>query len=51
RDTLTDPTCITAERAFAHIHANCFLLVPLLPLYQASLNQKIQLTTRISRPD
>uniref|UniRef100_A0A1I8EVQ3 G_PROTEIN_RECEP_F1_2 domain-containing protein n=1 Tax=Wuchereria bancrofti TaxID=6293 RepID=A0A1I8EVQ3_WUCBA len=51
RGTLTDPTCITAERAFAHIHANCFLLVPLLPLYQASLNQKIQLTTRISRPD
>ncbi|VDN94784.1 unnamed protein product [Brugia pahangi] len=51
RGTLTDPTCITAERAFAQIHANCFLLVPLLPLYQASLNQKMQLTTRISRPD
>ncbi|KAM3717442.1 Neuropeptide receptor [Dirofilaria immitis] len=50
RSTLTDPTCITAETAFAHMHASCFLLVPLLPLYQASLNQKIQLTTRISRP-
>ncbi|OZC09420.1 7 transmembrane receptor [Onchocerca flexuosa] len=50
RGTLTDPTCITAETAFAHMHANCFLLVPLLPLYQSSLNQKIQLTTRISRP-
>uniref|UniRef100_A0A915PXG7 G-protein coupled receptors family 1 profile domain-containing protein n=1 Tax=Setaria digitata TaxID=48799 RepID=A0A915PXG7_9BILA len=46
RGTLTDPTCIAAERTFAHIHANCFLMVPLLPLYQASLNQKVQLMTR-----
>ncbi|CAG9531634.1 unnamed protein product [Cercopithifilaria johnstoni] len=52
RGTLADPTyIITAETAFSRMHANCFLLIPLLPLYQTSLKQKIRLTTRISEID
>ncbi|VDK86976.1 unnamed protein product [Litomosoides sigmodontis] len=51
RGTLHDPACTTAERDFAYMYANCFLLVPLLPIYQASLNQKTQLTTSIKQSD
>uniref|UniRef100_A0A7E4VIP0 G_PROTEIN_RECEP_F1_2 domain-containing protein n=1 Tax=Panagrellus redivivus TaxID=6233 RepID=A0A7E4VIP0_PANRE len=31
RGTLADPTCINRERALQEMHANCFLLVPLMP--------------------
>ncbi|VDN03412.1 unnamed protein product [Thelazia callipaeda] len=46
RGTLADPTCISREQAFAQIHPNCYLLVPLLPLYQGPLNQRFQQTPR-----
>uniref|UniRef100_F1L8H0 Neuropeptide Y receptor type 1 n=1 Tax=Ascaris suum TaxID=6253 RepID=F1L8H0_ASCSU len=32
RGTLADPTCMQSEKALADMHANCFLLVPLMPL-------------------
>ncbi|KAE9550965.1 hypothetical protein FO519_005826 [Halicephalobus sp. NKZ332] len=32
RGTLADPTCMSRERALQEMHANCFLLVPLMPL-------------------
>ncbi|CAJ0929806.1 unnamed protein product, partial [Mesorhabditis belari] len=34
RGTLADPTCMSRERALEEMHANCFLLVPLMPLCQ-----------------
>uniref|UniRef100_A0A914HJT5 G-protein coupled receptors family 1 profile domain-containing protein n=1 Tax=Globodera rostochiensis TaxID=31243 RepID=A0A914HJT5_GLORO len=36
RGTLGDPTCISRERALQEMHANCFLLVPLMPLCVAN---------------
>ncbi|KAL3070510.1 hypothetical protein niasHS_007808 [Heterodera schachtii] len=36
RGTLADPTCISRERALQEMHANCFLLVPLMPLCVAN---------------
>ncbi|KAI1719426.1 7 transmembrane receptor (rhodopsin family) domain-containing protein [Ditylenchus destructor] len=32
RGTLADPTCMSREKALQEMHANCFLLVPLMPL-------------------
>lgn len=32
RGTLADPTCMNREKALEEMHANCFLLVPLMPL-------------------
>uniref|UniRef100_A0A914EAI9 G-protein coupled receptors family 1 profile domain-containing protein n=1 Tax=Acrobeloides nanus TaxID=290746 RepID=A0A914EAI9_9BILA len=33
RPTLADPTCMNRERSVQEMQANCFLLVPLMPLY------------------
>lgn len=32
RGTLADPTMMSRERTLQEMHANCFLLVPLMPL-------------------
>ena len=29
---MADPTCMSREKALQEMHANCFLLVPLMPL-------------------
>ncbi|TKR86748.1 hypothetical protein L596_011273 [Steinernema carpocapsae] len=36
RGTLADPTCMGREKALQEMHANCFLLVPLMPLCPAN---------------